>query len=517
ITDPAGTVVLDAVVTAPTVNPAFVIAVVAAACVRPTTLGTATCGSPVDTTSATALPVVTCVPLAGVWLITDPAGTVVLDAVVTAPTVKPAFAIAVVAAACVRPTTLGTATCGSPVDTTSATALPVVTCVPLAGVWLITDPAGTVVLDAVVTAPTVKPAFAIAVVAAACVRPTTLGTATCGSPVDTTSATALPVVTCVPPVGVWLITDPAGTVVLDAVVTAPTVKPAFAIAVVAAACVRPTTLGTATCGSPVDTTSATALPVVTCVPLAGVWLITDPAGTVVLDAVVTAPTVKPAFAIAVVAAACVRPTTLGTATCGSPVDTTSATALPVVTCVPLAGVWLITDPAGTVVLDAVVTAPTVKPAFAIAVVAAACVRPTTLGTATCGSPVDTTSATALPVVTCVPLAGVWLITDPAGTVVLDAVVTAPTVNPAFVIAVVAAACVRPTTLGTATCGSPVDTTSATALPVVTCVPATGDWLITEPAGTVVLDAVVTAPTVRPAFAIAVVAAACVRPTTFGVA
>ena len=63
-----------------------------------------------------------------------------------------------------------------------------------------------------------------------------------------------------------------------------------------------------------------------------------------------------------------------------------------------------------------------------------------------------------------PAAGVWLITDPAGTVVLDAVVTVPTVRPAPVIAVVAAACVRPTTLGTATCGRPDETTSATALP-----------------------------------------------------
>src|SRR6185503_7219318 len=211
----------------------------------------------------------------------------------------------------------------------------------------------------------------------------------------------------------------------------------------------------------------------TCVPAVGAWLITDPAGTVVLDAVGIVQTLSPAFVSEVVAAACVRPTTFGVATCGRPDETTSATALPAAACVPPAGVWLITEPAGTVVLDAVVTAPTVNPAFAIAVVAAACVRPTTLGTATCGNPVDTTIATALPVTTCVPALGVWLITDPAGTVVLDAVVTAPTVNPAPVIAVVAAACVRPTTLGTATCGNPVDTTSATALPVATWVPPVG--------------------------------------------
>src|SRR4029077_6754109 len=99
--------------------------------------------------------------------------------------------------------------------------------------------------------------------------------------------------------------------------------------------------------------------------------------------------------------------------------------------------------------------------------------------------------------------------EPAGTVGLDAVVTAPTVSPADVIAAVAAACVRVTTLGTATSGGPDDTTSATALPVTTCVPAAGFSLMIEPAATVVLDAVVTAPTVRPADVIAAVAAACV--------
>jgi len=57
--------------------------------------------------------------------------------------------------------------------------------------------------------------------------------------------------------------------------------------------------------------------------------------------------------------------------------------------------------------------------------------------------------------------------------VLDDVVIVPTVNPAFVIEVVAAACVRPTTFGTATCGGPDETTSATALPVATCVAAAG--------------------------------------------
>src|SRR5262252_10003625 len=98
-----------------------------------------------------------------------------------------------------------------------------------------------------------------------------------------------------------------------------------------------------------------------------------------------------------------------------------------------------TDPDGIVVLDWVVTVPTVRPASVIAVEAAACVRPTTFGAATFGGPVETTSATALLLSTDVPAAGVSLITEPDGTVVLDAVVIVPTVSPAAVRAVVAAA------------------------------------------------------------------------------
>ena len=200
---------------------------------------------------------------------TVPDGTVVLDAVVTVPRARPALAINVVAAPWVWPTRFGAATCGGPDETTIDTALLTATCVPAAGFWLITDPAGTVVLDAVVTVPSVSPAPVIAVVAAACVWPTTFGVATCGRPLETTSATAVPVATCVPAVGTWLMTDPDGTVVLDAVVTVPSVRPAPVIADVAAACVWPTTFGVATCGRPVDTTIAIALPTATCVPAAG--------------------------------------------------------------------------------------------------------------------------------------------------------------------------------------------------------------------------------------------------------
>ena len=99
---------------------------------------------------------------------------------------------------------------------------------------------------------------------------------------------------------------------------------------------------------------------------------------------------------------------------------------------------------------------------------------------------------------------------------LEDVVTVPTTRPAPVIAVSAAACVRPTTFGTATGAGPVETTRSTAVPAATLAPASGLWLITLPAGTVPLEDVVTVPTTRPAPVIAVSAAACVRPTTFGI-
>src|SRR5262245_152115 len=109
----------------------------------------------------------------------------------------------------------------------------------------------------------------------------------------------------------------------------------------------------------------------------------------------------------------------------------------------------------------------------MAVVAAACVKPTTFGTATCGGPLETTRSTALFRATCDPAVGDWLMTRPAATVVLGCVVIVPTVRLAFRMAVLAPLCVSPTTFGTVT-GWPLETTSATALPCATCVPATGD-------------------------------------------
>src|SRR5213082_2756993 len=89
-------------------------------------------------------------------------------------------------------------------------------------------------------------------------------------------------------------------------------------------------------------------------------------------------------------------------------------------------------------------------------------------------------------------------TLPAATVLLDCIVTAPTVRPAPVMALAAAACVWPTTFGTAICAGPLETTRLTGEPLATFVPAGGLSLMTLPAATVLLDCIVTAPTVRPA-------------------
>src|SRR5215470_1154518 len=114
-------------------------------------------------------------------------------------------------------------------------------------------------------------------------------------------------------------------------------------------------------------------------------------------------------------------------------------------------------------LEAVVTVPTASPDVVIAVDAAAWVRFTTSGTATYGRPDETTRATVEPITTSAPADGFSEMMLPAGTVVLDAVVTVPTVSPAVVSAVLPAACVIPTTFGTLTCGSPVEIVSVTVL------------------------------------------------------
>src|SRR5271167_855790 len=109
-----------------------------------------------------------------------------------------------------------------------------------------------------------------------------------------------------------------------------------------------------------------------------------------------------------------------------------------------------TLPEATVALLAIVTVPSTRPAPVIDVVAAACDNPTTFGTATCTVPVLTVRLTAVPGATLAAGAGFWLMTLPEATVALVAIVTVPRTKPAPVIALVAAAWVRPVTAGTLT-------------------------------------------------------------------
>ena len=109
----------------------------------------------------------------------------------------------------------------------------------------------------------------MAVVAAACVRPTTFGMATGGGPDETTSATALPAATDVPAIGVWLITGPRdrgarrGGDGADRETGARDRRRGRRLR-------HADDVGVATGGGPDETTSATALPVATCAPATGV-------------------------------------------------------------------------------------------------------------------------------------------------------------------------------------------------------------------------------------------------------
>src|SRR5258708_5297035 len=167
---------------------------------------------------------------------------------------------------------------------------------------------------------------------------------------------------------------------------------------------------------------------------------TDPDGTVALDAGVTVPTANPTPVIAVVAAVWVVPTTLGTATGAGPVETTRSTVEPWKSIVPPAGLWLITDPDGTVASNVGFTVPSNNPALMMGVVGAICGAWPTWGRTTAAGPIETTRSIAVVGATCAPALGFWLMTDPDGTLPLDAVLTVPTVNPAPVSVLVAGTC-----------------------------------------------------------------------------
>src|SRR4029079_16071667 len=107
--------------------------------------------------------------------------------------------------------------------------------------------------------------------------------------------------------------------------------------------------------------------------------------------------------------------------CAGPDETTRFPAGPGGTLCGQGRPWLMTTPASTVALDCVVTVPTTRPAFWIATVAAPCVRPTTFGIALFAGPIEMASATPVPGWTLVPLAGDWLMTRPACTLLFSSV------------------------------------------------------------------------------------------------
>ena len=169
---------------------------------------------------------------------------------------------------------------GGPLDTTRFTELPDETDTPAAGLWLMTLPEGIVALDWNVIVPTVREALVIVDCAEAWVRPTTSGTVTGWGPLEITRSTGLPGSAEPPPVGLWLITLPEGTVLLYALVTEPTISPAPVIAFCAAVWARPTTAGTVTGTGPADTQMSMAEPEASGTPLPGLCRKTSSSGMV---------------------------------------------------------------------------------------------------------------------------------------------------------------------------------------------------------------------------------------------
>jgi hypothetical protein len=149
------------------------------------------------------------------------------------------------------------------------TAEPACALVPATGLSPTMLPTGTVALFANVTVPVTSPAPTIALFAAACVNPTTFGTTVVAAPLEITRLTAEPEVTLLPDVGFSEITKPDATVALDCVVTEPTVKPAPVIAEVAALWLKPTTFGTVTLATPLETTKLTVELELTLLPAIG--------------------------------------------------------------------------------------------------------------------------------------------------------------------------------------------------------------------------------------------------------
>src|SRR3954452_2398571 len=138
----------------------------------------------------------------------------------------------------------------------------------------------------------------------------------------------------------------------------------------------------------------------------------------------------------------------------------------------------------------------------------------TVGTANGRGPLETTIDTALDGATVAPPIGVWLMIAPAATVALLAVVTAPSVSPAPVIAAWPSSWRSPTTFGTLTSAGPSDSVNATALFGATDAPTPGFCPTTCPTGAAAFTLLIV-PTVRAAAMMAACALGCVNPMIAG--
>ena len=157
--------------------------------------------------------------------------------------------------------------------------------------------------------------------------------------------------------------------------------------------------------------------------------------------------------------------TSGTRTGAGPVETINVTALPCCTSVPAGGSVAITTPVGTLPLDWLVMVGW-KPAFRSLAAAVVAFSPTRSLRATLAGPPETMMLAAEPLSTVVPAGGVWLITRPVGTLVLEASLGTGS-RPELLRLAPAACSLLPTTSGTVTvCFEPVSRIAATAPPAI---------------------------------------------------
>src|SRR5262245_46113161 len=179
--------------------------------------------------------------------------------------------------------------------------------VPAAGLWLTTEPVGTVTLCAPPIVPTANAADCKRADADDSARPVTSGTVTRRGPRETVRSTVEPSGTDAPGPGICATTDPAGAAALWAVLTDPTARLAPARTAAASLCGRPTTSGTTTVGGPAETVKPTPDPGGRDVPAATLWSITCPAGTAASAAVAITPGTRPAARSAATASTWVSP------------------------------------------------------------------------------------------------------------------------------------------------------------------------------------------------------------------